>query len=75
MGAPREFDDGAAVSSSDKPIVRVPPPSGAIQRQVLFWLAALAVFIMMLWLLAEILLPFVAGLAIAYLLAPLTDRM
>ena len=76
MGAPREFDDGAAVSNSDKPIVRVPAPNGVtFQRQVLFWLAALAVFIMMLWLLADILLPFVAGLAIAYLLAPLTDRM
>ena len=29
----------------------------------------------MLWLLSEILLPFVAGLAIAYLLTPLTDRL
>ncbi len=29
----------------------------------------------MLWLLSEILLPFVAGAAIAYLLTPLTDRM
>ncbi len=45
------------------------------QRQLTFWLAALAAFIMMLWLLAEILLPFVAGLAIAYLLTPLTDRL
>ncbi len=33
------------------------------QRQVVFWLAALAVFVLLLWLLSEILLPFVAGLA------------
>jgi predicted PurR-regulated permease PerM len=47
----------------------------AFQRQVVFWLAALAGFILVLWLLSEILLPFVAGLAIAYLLNPLTDRI
>jgi len=46
-----------------------------IQRQVMFWLAALAVVIVLLWLLSAILLPFVAGLAIAYLLTPLTDRI
>ena len=45
------------------------------QRQVMFWLGALAVFIFLLWLLRGILLPFVAGLAIAYLLNPLTDRL
>ena len=47
----------------------------AIQRQMKFWLAALVVFILILWLLSEILLPFIAGLAIAYLLTPLTDRL
>ena len=47
----------------------------ALQRQVVFWLAALAVFVLLLWLLSGILLPFVAGLAIAYLLTPLTDRL
>ena len=45
------------------------------QRQVIFWLVALAIFILLLWLLSGILLPFVAGLAIAYLLNPLTDRL
>jgi predicted PurR-regulated permease PerM len=45
------------------------------QRQMKFWLAALAIFILTLWLLSEILLPFIAGLAIAYLLTPLTDRL
>lgn len=48
---------------------------GVFQRQLIFWLAALMVFVLALWLLSEILLPFVAGLAIAYLLTPLTDRL
>jgi predicted PurR-regulated permease PerM len=48
---------------------------GAFQRQVLFWSAALLLFVLVLWLLSEILLPFVAGLAVAYLLTPLTDRL
>jgi predicted PurR-regulated permease PerM len=54
------------------------PPQGdgmPSERQFVFWLAALAVFVVLLWLLSEILLPFVAGLAIAYLLTPVTDRI
>ena len=47
----------------------------AIQRQIIFWLGAFVVVVLALWLLSEILLPFVAGLAIAYLLTPLTDRL
>lgn len=46
-----------------------------IQRQFVFWLAIFAVLVLMLWLLSEILLPFIAGAAIAYLLTPVTDRM
>ncbi len=54
------------------------PPAGdviAVPRQVAFWLVALVVFVVLLWLLSAILLPFVAGLAIAYLLRPVTDRI
>jgi predicted PurR-regulated permease PerM len=40
-------------------------------RQGLFWLLALAVFFLLLHLLSGMLLPFVAGFGIAYLLAPL----
>ncbi|MEP7030068.1 MAG: AI-2E family transporter [Pseudolabrys sp.] len=47
----------------------------AFQRQMIFWLAALGIFIVALWLLSEILLPFIAGAAIAYLLTPVTDRI
>ena len=75
MGAADEFDGDNAVSEI---VPAGPPPVGAgraIPRQVYFWLAALALVILLLWLLSEILLPFVAGLAIAYLLTPLTDRL
>jgi predicted PurR-regulated permease PerM len=44
------------------------------QRQVAFWLAALVVTCLVLYLLRDILLPFVAGLALAYLLDPVADR-
>src|SRR6266542_2638340 len=46
-----------------------------VKRQVAFWAVALAVFIAALWLLREILLPFVAGLVLAYLLDPVADRL
>jgi predicted PurR-regulated permease PerM len=49
--------------------------SATFERQIMFWLAILAVFVLLLWLLSEILLPFVAGAAIAYLLTPVTDRI
>ena len=45
------------------------------RRQMVFWLGALVVFVLLLWLLSGILLPFVAGTAIAYLLNPLVDRL
>jgi predicted PurR-regulated permease PerM len=47
----------------------------SVGRQVSFWVAALAVLILLLWLLAEILLPFVAGMALAYLLNPVVGRL
>jgi len=58
------------------PLRRAPgAEGGGFQRQVLFWAAAFIVVVLLLWLLSEILLPFIAGLAIAYLLTPVTDRL
>jgi predicted PurR-regulated permease PerM len=63
--------------SRAKPRPPEPPSAGsaAFQRQLVFWLALFIVLVLLLWLLSEILLPFIAGAAIAYLLTPLTDRM
>jgi len=44
-------------------------------RGTAFWLAGLACFFLLLWLLSAILLPFVAGFAIAYFLDPLVERL
>ena len=48
--------------------------SGAgLKRQVTFWLLVLAGFIVFLYLFSEILLPFLAGMAVAYFLDPVAD--
>jgi predicted PurR-regulated permease PerM len=44
-------------------------------RRAAFWLVTFLVLAGLLWLLSEVLLPFVAGLALAYLQAPLADRL
>ncbi len=44
-------------------------------RQIRFWLIALVVFVAALWLLRDILMPFVAGMAVAYFLDPVADRL
>ncbi|RPH69260.1 MAG: AI-2E family transporter, partial [Hyphomicrobiales bacterium] len=41
-----------------------------LHRQVLIWSAALAALIAVMWLLSAILLPFIAGLVLAYFLDP-----
>jgi predicted PurR-regulated permease PerM len=44
-------------------------------RHLTFWAIVFVVVCALLWLLREVLLPFVAGVALAYLLAPLADRL
>jgi len=46
-----------------------------IERQLAFWLAALAVAVLALWLFSGVLMPFVAGMALAYLLNPVANRL
>ena len=45
------------------------------RRQRRFWLIAALVTIAMLYVLRDMLLPFVAGMAIAYFLDPVADRL
>lgn len=49
--------------------------AGTERRAALFWLSILAAFLLALYLLNGILLPFVAGAGIAYFLAPAVDRL
>src|SRR5215813_13608744 len=46
-----------------------------IERQIAFWVAALIALIAARWLLSPVMLPFVAGIALAYLLNPLACRL
>jgi predicted PurR-regulated permease PerM len=45
------------------------------ERQIVFWLTAALLLILAIGLLKAILLPFIAGIAIAYFLSPLADRL
>lgn len=44
-----------------------------LRRQIFFWFGALAVFVIFLLVFSSILLPFVAGMALAYFLDPIAD--
>jgi predicted PurR-regulated permease PerM len=46
-----------------------------LQRQITFWCAALIGFILVLYVLRDVLMPFMAGLVLAYLLDPLANRL
>jgi len=47
----------------------------SFRRQAIFWSAALAAALAFLWLFSDILLPFIMGMALAYLLDPIADRL
>jgi predicted PurR-regulated permease PerM len=49
--------------------------SSGLQRQIIFWLLFLAGFIAFLMVFSTILLPFIAGMALAYFLDPVADRL
>lgn len=46
-----------------------------VRRQAIFWMLALLVLMLFLWLFNDILLPFLAGMALAYFLDPVADML
>lgn len=62
----------AAVTNGSGPRDVIQPAIGGRWR---FWLAAAAVFLLVLWLLNDILLPFVVGMVVAYFLDPIVARL
>ncbi|MCK0166021.1 AI-2E family transporter [Jannaschia sp. S6380] len=46
-----------------------------VRQQMIYWGVALAFFLVLLWYLGPVLLPFLVGGAIAYILDPLADRL
>jgi predicted PurR-regulated permease PerM len=55
--------------------VQVNTLAANMRRQAVFWLGAMALFVLFLWIFSPILLPFVAGMALAYFLDPVADRL
>ena len=49
--------------------------AGAFRRQIVFWLGAMVAFIAFLYFFSSILLPFFAGMILAYFLDPVADRL
>jgi len=49
--------------------------SAAFRRQIIFWLAAALILTLFLYMFSDILLPFVAGMVLAYFLDPVADRL
>ncbi len=47
----------------------------SLQRQVTFWAAIAVIFAVLLYLLSDVVMPFVAGMALAYFLDPVADRL
>ncbi|WEX07593.1 AI-2E family transporter [Chelativorans sp. AA-79] len=50
-------------------------PRRVLARQVVFWLLAVAILILFLYVFSSILLPFLAGMVLAYFLDPIADRL
>lgn len=76
MGAPHQSRGAKALNEAAPAPVRVTEVAGiALDRQVVFWLLALAAVILVLWILGPVLLPFVAAMALAYILDPLTTKL
>lgn len=46
-----------------------------VRQQIIYWSAAAAAFLFILWFLGDVILPFVVGGAIAYFLDPVADRL
>ncbi|MBX3575651.1 MAG: AI-2E family transporter [Rhizobiaceae bacterium] len=49
--------------------------AAAFRRQLRFWLISGVLLVLFLWLFSEILLPFVAGMVLAYFLDPVADKL
>lgn len=46
-----------------------------VRQQIIYWSVAATVFLLVLWFLGDVILPFVVGGAIAYFLDPVADRL
>jgi len=77
VGAPYERDGNEPLSRGDLSdwVAGGDDPMMHDRHHVMFWVVTLLVLAALLWLLSDVLLPFVGGIALAYLLSPIADRM
>jgi predicted PurR-regulated permease PerM len=73
MDAPHEFGGGRKLNKSDA--VRAGAVKMSFRLHILFWTAIFVCLMAVMWILGESLLPFVAGMAIAYLCDPIANRL
>ncbi|MEX0344678.1 MAG: AI-2E family transporter [Rhizobiaceae bacterium] len=64
-----EATDNASTDLGDRAV------AATFRRQIIFWLVTAAFFILFLYVFSAILLPFVAGMILAYFLDPVADRL
>ena len=63
------------INFDTRPLIRSNCRTMSVTRPIVFWIAMLAAVIAVVVLLREVLLPFVAGMFLAYLLDPLANRL
>ncbi|UCI06543.1 AI-2E family transporter [Mesorhizobium sp. B1-1-8] len=67
-------DDAAIVAAAEIAVAQT-AASAAFRRQIFFWLGTAVLLALFLYLFSGILLPFVAGMVLAYFLDPVADRL
>jgi predicted PurR-regulated permease PerM len=73
VDAPHEFGGGRQLNEGSA--MRAGPAKLSLRQHLLFWTAIFVGVLAMMWILGEALLPFVAGMAIAYLCDPIANRL
>jgi predicted PurR-regulated permease PerM len=74
---PRALPPERAVAEGVPAIVLAPrePASAVFGRRARMWLLGLAIFLLLLWLLSNVLMPFVLAIIIAYLFDPVCNKL
>ena len=73
--APNRAPDQVSIEAAAEAAAAGETASLAFRRQIFFWLAGAALLALFLYVFSDILLPFVAGMVLAYFLDPVADRL
>jgi len=67
--------DTATLVFFGAPLVAAFTVASALRMQIMFWLGVLGVLVLGMWLLGDVMTPFIAGMALAYFLDPVADKL